>query len=75
MWHDGGDAECHATLGLTRRPIAPDGRLLAIEAVMPQRIADPAFAVDQDLTMMVVTGGRERTESEYGQLFAEGEIR
>ncbi len=69
--HDWDDDRCVRILTNIRRAMAPAGRVLAVEVVLPERVTGPSFAVDQDLMMLVVTGGRERTETEYGRLFAE----
>ena len=47
------------------------GRLLLVETVVPEG-NDPSFAKMMDLQMLVMTGGRERTEAEYRDLFAAG---
>jgi O-methyltransferase domain len=52
-----------------RRAIHPDGRLLVVEAVLT-RSTDPATAL-MDMLMMVLTSGRERTESEFRSLLQE----
>ena len=44
-------------------------RLLIVENVLPDGDG-PSFGKLLDLHMMVVTGGRERTETEHRQLFA-----
>ena len=44
-----------------------NGRLLIIEAVIPVG-NEPSLSKLSDVHMMVMTGGRERTEGEYGQL-------
>lgn len=67
--HDWDDERCLAILRGIRRAIAPDGRLLVVEAVLPKRVSGPSVAVDHDLLMLTIVGGRERTEAEYGRLF------
>jgi hypothetical protein len=52
-----------------RRAICPDGTLLFAEAVLAPS-ADPAAAL-MDMLMIVLTSGRERTESELRSLLAE----
>lgn len=47
------------------------GRLLLVETVVPEG-NEPSFAKMMDLQMLVMTGGRERTEAEYRDLFAAG---
>ena len=50
------------------------GRLLLVETVVPEG-NEPSFAKMMDLQMLVMTGGRERTESQYRDLFAAGGFR
>ena len=52
-----------------RRAIRPDGMLLIVEAVLTPS-TDPATAL-MDMLMMVLTSGRERTESEFRSLLQE----
>ena len=66
--HDWNDDQCVAILKNCRRAILPEGRLLVIEAVLPGR-NEPSLNKFMDLNMLVMTGGRERTESEYRDLF------
>ena len=44
-----------------------NGKLLLVEAVVP-RGSEPHFSKFIDLSMLVMTGGRERTENEYRRL-------
>jgi hypothetical protein len=41
-----------------------DGKLLVVEAIIPPG-DQPSFHKFMDLNMLVMTGGRERTEAEY----------
>jgi hypothetical protein len=50
-------------------------RLLVVEAVLPDRVAEPSPLVESDLAMLVLTGGRERTAGEYEALLAAGGFR
>jgi hypothetical protein len=52
---------CHASM-------PADGRLLVAESVIPPGNG-PSFGKWLDLTMMVMPGGKERTEAEYGELY------
>jgi len=65
--HDWDDARAVAILRNCKRAMARDARLLLIERVLP---ADGEAAVGKmvDITMMVLTGGMERTEDEYRAL-------
>ena len=44
------------------------GRLLVVEGVIPLG-NEPSFGKLLDLTMLVIPGGEERTESEYRKLY------
>jgi hypothetical protein len=65
--HDWGDERAAVILGNCRRSIADTGRLLLIEAPIPPPNTR-SFHKFMDLNMLVMTGGRERTESEYREL-------
>jgi hypothetical protein len=67
--HDWDDAPAAAILRNVRQAMLPEGRLLLIEFVMPIG-NDPSMSKIFDLDMLVVSGGRERTETEYRDLFA-----
>jgi hypothetical protein len=66
--HDWNDEECVAILKNCREAMAPNGKLFVIEAVIPPA-NQPFFHKFMDLNMLVMTGGRERTEAEYRALF------
>jgi SAM-dependent methyltransferase len=67
--HDWDDARATALLANCRRAMGPAGRLLVVE----RRIApDPREALPElhlDLEMLVITGGRQRSDEEYRALF------
>ena len=67
--HDWNDEAALKILKNCRRAIRPDGALLLAEAVLTPP-ADPATAL-MDILMMVLTSGRERTESEFRSLLRE----
>jgi hypothetical protein len=67
--HDWDDAPAVAILRNIRQAIPPGGRLLLIEFVIPPA-NEPSLSKFFDLGMLVVTGGRERNEIEYRDLFA-----
>ena len=67
--HDWDEARALAVLQRIREAISPDGRLLVVEMVMPAN-EDPHPAQLLDITMLLLTGGRERTEEEYADLLA-----
>jgi hypothetical protein len=63
--HDWTDEQCHTILRNCRDAMAPGARLLIIERVIHDH---PTLALDWDVQMMMVTGGRERTREEYAAL-------
>jgi len=65
--HDWSEDQCLTILGNCRRAMAPSGRLLIIEMVLPAGDA-PHPGKMLDLVMLVGPGGQERTEREYGEL-------
>jgi len=69
--HDWDDAHATVILSNCRRAMPEDARLLLIERVMPEHI-EPLAEHEEcclvDLNMLVITGGRERTEREYDTL-------
>ena len=66
--HDWEDREAIAILRNCREAMNPDGRILLAEMVIPSG-NEPFFGKWLDL-MMLLVGGRERTEEEYRQLFS-----
>ena len=67
--HDWEDGPAGAILRNCRRAIAPKGRLLVIESeISPPN--EGAVGKFLDLTMLVHTGGQERTREEWATLFA-----
>jgi hypothetical protein len=69
--HDWDDDRAGAILRCCRRAMPATARLLIIEQILPERMtAAPAHqeAARMDLHMLVVAGGRERTEGEYRRL-------
>jgi hypothetical protein len=50
-----------------RTAMAPAGKVLLVEVVIPEGTAG-SDATRLDTTMLVFTGSRERTEGEYGDL-------
>jgi 2-polyprenyl-3-methyl-5-hydroxy-6-metoxy-1,4-benzoquinol methylase len=67
--HDWPDQECVDILETCRRSLRPGGVVLVVETILGR----PGFEVDaafSDLNMLVLPGGRERTEEQYAALFA-----
>jgi ubiquinone/menaquinone biosynthesis C-methylase UbiE len=69
--HDWSDKECTTILRNCHQALKPDGKLLLVEMVIPPDNS-PSMAQAIDLNMLVLLTGRERTESEYRDLLAEG---
>ena len=65
--HDWDDAEAVRLLGNVRAAMPAHARLLLVEAVVRPGDA-PSHAKMLDLNMLVLVGGRERTEEEYRAL-------
>jgi predicted O-methyltransferase YrrM len=72
--HDWDDAACIRILQNCRRAMLPGGRVAVIEQVLGE-IGEHSPAPLMDVNMMVMLGGRERSQTEYGQLFAAAGLR
>jgi hypothetical protein len=66
--HNWDDAAAADILGRCRQAMAPHARLLVIERLVAPG-NEPSEAKLFDINMLVVAGGRERTEAEYRALF------
>ena len=76
--HDWNDERAIAILRNCRQAMAPGGKVLLVERVIPARIKNSAamrVLVASDLHMMVMNGGRERTEAQYRVLFAAADLK
>jgi hypothetical protein len=62
--HDWTDTQCATILSHLHRAMQPDQHLLVIEMLLPEP-PQTGEAAMMDLNMMVMTGGRERTLSQY----------
>jgi len=65
--HDWDDDDAIAILSNCRKAMNPNGRILLVETVIPP-MDEPCFGKWLDL-MMLLVGGRERTQEQYQQLF------
>jgi hypothetical protein len=65
--HDWSPEQCLIILGHCRRAMNSGGRLLLVEMVLPEGDA-PHPGKMLDMVMLTVTGGEERTASQYGAL-------
>lgn len=71
--HDWNDDDAVRILQRARDALAPEGRVLVIERVMPGQVEDlPAHRTTarSDLNMLVGLGGRERTIEDYDALLS-----
>jgi O-methyltransferase domain len=72
--HDWEEGQCLTVLGNCRNAMKPDSRLLIVERVLPSSGArHPAKRLD--ISMLVLTGGQERTEQEYRELLSKAGFR
>ena len=69
--HDWADEPALKILANCRRALegVKDGRLLVVDSVVPET-SEPHFSKILDLEMLLMPGGRERTEGEWRELFA-----
>ena len=66
--HDWDDQQSVKLLSNCARALRPNGRVILIEWVMPEH-GKPSAAALSDLNMLVLLPGRERTASEFAELF------
>ena len=66
--HDWNDEQSVAILKNCHRALPENGKLILVEAVVPSG-GEPHFSKFIDLNMLVMTGGRERTEDEFRALY------
>jgi hypothetical protein len=68
IFQDWDDEKCRAILRNCHRAMLPASKLLVIESVIPPG-NEPFDGKFLDLVMLLITGGKERTENEYRTLF------
>ena len=66
--HDWSDEQCRIILTNCKHAMKRESRLLVVEMIVPPG-NEPSVAKLLDLEMFVMTGGRERTEAEFKDLF------
>jgi hypothetical protein len=72
--HDWTEEQCVTILDNCHKAMAPDGRLLLVEMVLPAGdIPHPGKMLD--MVMLVLPGGQERTECEYAALLSKAGFR
>lgn len=72
--HDWDDEQSVALLRSVRTAIAPRGKVLLFELVLPEG-APPHLGMLIDLEMLVTAGGMERTEAQYSKLLSQAGFR
>lgn len=68
--HDWNDERAGAILGNCRHRLSANDRLLLVEVIVPEG-PEPDFGKLFDLHMLVLVGGKERTEREWRALLSE----
>jgi SAM-dependent methyltransferase len=71
--HDWDDNDAASILRNCRQAMNPEGRILIVETVIPP-MNEPCFGKWLDL-MMLIVGGRERTEEQYRQLLSQAGLK
>lgn len=66
--HDWDDDRAVKILQNVHSAMKDDGKLLLVEAVVTNEGPNTVFSKWLDMHMLIMTGGMERTEAEYGQL-------
>jgi len=66
--HDWNDEQSVTIMKNCHRALPENGKLILIEAVVPET-SEPHFSKFIDLNMLVITGGRERTQGEFRDLY------
>ncbi len=73
--HDWDDTRSTQILRSCERAMATGGRVLIIERLIPEDGGDPMPTLLSDINMLVITGGQERTNAEYGELLEAAGLR
>lgn len=72
--HDWDDEQARAILNNCRKAVPANGVLLLVEYCLRED-AKPSFANSVDIVMLVLTGGKERTEAEFRGLLSSSGFR
>ena len=76
--HDWDDEKAARILRTTRAAMGPEAKVLIVEGVYPPRIdgsLESQGAARNDVNMMVCTGGRQRSEAEFRELYGAAGLR
>jgi hypothetical protein len=66
--HDWNDEQCDTILANLAKSAKTGSKLLLVETVVEENDNQPSASKVMDLNMLVMTGGKERTATEYSQL-------
>lgn len=72
--HDWSDEQCVRILANCRRAMNPGGKVVAVDAVLPPG-NEPHLGKVQDVFMMLLLTGQERTGAEFTRLFEQAGLR
>jgi SAM-dependent methyltransferase len=73
--HDWDDEKCVQILRNCRRAMRPGGRVVVLEMILGDIGREPSVVPSQDLNMLVLLGGRERTVEQFDELFRAAGLR
>jgi SAM-dependent methyltransferase len=65
IMHNWNDSDAVRILRQIRAALAPGGKVLIVELVVPERVTGPSPGVELDLLMWVLFNGYERTEAQF----------
>jgi hypothetical protein len=71
--HDWRDEQCVQILRTCAASLKPGGRILIVEVILGRK-GQEAHAAFSDLNMLVLPGGKERSEAEFAALFAAADL-
>jgi len=73
--HDWDDEKCIRILANCRAAMRPGGRILVLEMILGEVGREPTAVPSQDLNMLVMLGGRERTVPQFDALLIAAGLR
>jgi hypothetical protein len=68
--HDWDDERSIAILRCCHQAMQPGGKVLLVERVIVAGNSPQVLVLESDVQMLVITGGKERTDAEYGALLS-----
>jgi hypothetical protein len=69
--HDWDNERAALILRRCRKALEPNGRILIIEDIVPDKADGDMSLIESDLTMLVCHNGQERTLAEYEELLVQ----